>query len=62
MSRIKKKNFRLTIDEARNIRIGKWLCSKIKRLKIKIRKYRRHKDIIALIEHVFECLDFWAYL
>ena len=49
MSRIKKKNFRLTIDEARIIRVNKWIYSKNKRLKIKIRKYRKLKDIIELI-------------
>lgn len=61
MSRIKKKNFRLTIDEARIIRTNKWIYSKTKKLKIKIRKYHKLKDIIKLIEFTMDSLDHWVY-
>lgn len=61
MSRIKRKNFKLTIDEARIIRVNKWIYSKTKRLKIKIRKYRKLKDIIELIDHTMDSLDHWVY-
>ena len=61
MSRIKKKNFRFTIDEARIIRTSKWIYSKTKRLKIKIRKYHKLKDIIKLIEFTMDSLDHWVY-
>ena len=61
MSRIKKKNFRLTIDEACIIRTGKWIYSKTKRLKIKIRKYHKLKDIIKLVEFTMDSLDHWVY-
>ena len=61
MSRIRKKNFRLTIDEARIIRTNKWIYSKIKRLIIKIRRYHKCKDVITLIDYVIDCFDSWAY-
>lgn len=61
MRNIRKRKYRISIDEARIIRCNRWIYSKVKRLKIRIRKYRKLKDIIELVDHTLESLNHWMY-
>ena len=51
MRNIRNRKYKVSIDEARIIRCNRWIYSRVKGLKIKIRKYRKPKDVIELIDH-----------
>ena len=61
MRNIRNRKYRISIDEARIIRFNKSMYSRVKRLKIRIRKYRKPKDVICLIDHTLESLNHWMY-
>lgn len=61
MRNIKNRKYRISIDEARIIRCNRWIYSRVKGLKIKIRKYRKPKDVIELIDHTMTSLEHWVY-
>ena len=61
MRNIRNRKYRISIDEARIIRFNKSMYSRVKRLKIRISKYRKPKDVICLIDHTLESLNHWMY-
>lgn len=61
MRNIRNRKYRISIDEARIIRCNRWIYSRVKGLKIKIRKYRKPKDVIELIDHTMTSLEHWVY-
>ena len=61
MRNIKNRKYRISIDEARIIRFNHSMYSRVKRLKIKIRKYRKIKDVIELVDHTMTSLEYWFY-
>lgn len=61
MRNIRNRKYRISIDEARIIRCNRWIYSRVKGLKIKIRKYHKFKDVIELIDHTMTSLEHWVY-
>lgn len=61
MRNIRNRKYRISIDEARIIRCNRWIYSRVKGLKIKIRKYHKLKDVIELIDHTMTSLEHWVY-